>query len=164
MSTQNNLTCFPTWTAGRKGYAEHIRQVFVEYLRRKDSPVTSQRMSILNHLLEADRHLNQEEIYKALKPRGIGKVTVFRTLKTLLDLRLIEKVMDSSEKPFYEIKMDRPHHDHLICVDCGGITEVQWPGIERAQEKICKKRGFAVLFHRHEVFGRCEKCQGGKGR
>jgi Fur family ferric uptake transcriptional regulator len=162
MNNHKELVYFPTWTAGRKGYAERIRQVFQDYLRQKDSPMTPQRMAILDHLLAADRHLSQEEIYAALKSRGIGKVTVFRTLKTLEECHLLEKVSDSSDRPRYEIKMERPHHDHLICVDCRGITEIQWPEIERIQDKACKKLGFAIMYHRHEVFGRCQDCQSKK--
>ncbi|MBI4396032.1 MAG: transcriptional repressor [Elusimicrobia bacterium] len=159
MDNHKELIFFPTWTAGRKGYAERMRQVFQDYLRQKDLLLTPQRMAILNHLLEADKHLSQEEIYHALKPRGIGKVTVFRTLKTLEQCHLVEEVLDPAGKPRYEIKMERPQHDHLICVECGGITEIQWPEIEKAQEKACKKLGFSIIFHRHEVFGRCSDCQ-----
>jgi hypothetical protein len=40
-------------------------------------------------------------------------------------------VYDTVGRPRYEIKMERPHHDHLVCVDCGVIQEVQWPEIEK---------------------------------
>jgi Fe2+ or Zn2+ uptake regulation protein len=52
---------------------------------------THQREDILNHLLAAERHLTQDEIYSALKSKGIGKVTVFRTLKLLEEAGLTEK-------------------------------------------------------------------------
>jgi Fur family transcriptional regulator, ferric uptake regulator len=163
MNADKELVFFPTWTAGRKGYAERIRQVFLEHLRKKDLLQTPQRLSILNHLLEADRHVTQEEIYAALKPQGIGKVTVFRTLKMLEECGLVEPVTDQKGRPHYEVKMERPHHDHLVCVQCGGIMEIQWPEIERVQDKACKNLGFEILYHRHEVFGRCKECRAKAG-
>src|SRR5258708_5432277 len=159
MTDRKELVYFPTWTAGRKGYAQHMREVFQEHLRSKDLHLTHQREAIPDHLLEADRHLTQDDMYQALRGRGIGKVTIFRTLKTLEDCGLVEKVTDPNGRPRYEVTKERPHHDHLICLDCGGIMEVQWPEVERIQESTCKKFGFAVLYHRHELFGRCKECQ-----
>jgi Fur family ferric uptake transcriptional regulator len=158
MHDQKELIYFPTWTAGRQGYAERIREVFGEHLKKRNLVFTPQRAAILNLLLDADRHLSQEEIYAALRGRGIGRVTVFRALKLLEECRLVEQVTDSKGKPRYEVKMERPHHDHLICLACGRIMEIQWPDIEKAQDKLCKSLGFTITYHRHEIFGRCKEC------
>jgi Fur family ferric uptake transcriptional regulator len=160
MSNPKELVYFPTWTAGRKGYADRMREVFQEYLKGKDQHATKQRQLILDHLLNAERHLSQDDIYQALRPRGIGKVTIFRTLKMLEDCFLVTKVTPPDSRPRYEVTKERPHHDHLVCLDCGGITEVQWPEVERIQDVTCKKYGFAVVYHRHELFGHCRDCQG----
>lgn len=158
MDIKKELVYFPTWTAGRKGYAERVRQIFQEYLKGKDLIFTPQRLKILDYLLQAERHLSQEEIYQALKQQGIGKITVFRTLKLLEEHKLIEEVTDSKGKPRFEVKMDRPHHDHLICLGCGMIIEIQWPQVEKIQEKFSKKIGFTISYHRHELFGFCKEC------
>ena len=160
MERSKELNYFPTWTAGRKGYAERVHQAFQDYLKKKDLLVTPQRMVILDYLLQAEQHLSQDEIYQALKGKGIGKVTVFRTLKVLEECGLVEEVSDSHRKPRYEVKIDRPHHDHLICLGCGTIHEIQWPEIERIQEKVTRQMGFKVAYHRHELFGYCKSCSG----
>ena len=159
MSNPKELVYFPTWTAGRKGYAERMRQVFQEYLRKHDQHLTPQRTAILDHLLAADRHLSQEEIYAALRGRGIGKVTIFRTLKMLEECRLVESVTSPNGRPRFEVNAERPHHDHLICLECGGIMEVQWPEVEKIQDKTCKELDFEIVYHRHELFGRCKECR-----
>ena len=158
MNQDKELVYFPTWTAGRKGYAERVRQVFLEYLKKKDLLITPQRFAILDCLLESDRHLSQEEVYRTLKAKGIGKVTVFRTLKLLEECKLVEGVTDYEGKPRFEVNMDRPHHDHLVCLRCGKIIEIQWPEVEKIQEKISKQRGFTISYHRHELFGSCKEC------
>ena len=162
MNNKKELIYFPTWTAGRKGYAERVRQVFQDYVKSKDLVFTHQRSKILDYLLQADRHLSQDEIYEALKGEGIGKVTVFRTLKILEDCHLVERVTDSHGKAKYEIEVDRPHHDHLICLKCGTIIEIQWPEIERIQTKVSRKIGFTITYHRHELFGYCKECSNNK--
>ena len=158
MDMKKELVYFPTWTAGRQGYAERVRQVFQDYVKSKDLVFTPQRWKILDYLLHAERHLSEEEIYAALRSQGIGKVTVFRTLKLMEECRLVERVTDSHGKPRYEVEIDRPHHDHLICLDCGTIIEIQWPEVEKIQERVSKKVGFTIAYHRHELFGRCKEC------
>lgn len=155
----DELQYFPTWMAGRHGYADRIRQLFQEYHTEQGMRMTNQRSTILEYLLKANHHVGMDEIYQALKSKGIGRVTVFRALKMLEECKLVDRVTSLDGKPRFEVKHDRPHHDHLICVECGAIREVQWPQIEKIQEKKCRDLGFLPVFHRHEVFGRCPNCQ-----
>ena len=164
MIDKKELVYFPSWTAGRKGYAQRMREVFQEYLRTHNLHLTPQRIAILKHLFETDRHLSLEDIYASLKHRRIGKVTVFRTLKILEECRLVERVSASNGRPLFEVKMERPHHDHLICVDCRRVMEVRWPDVEKIQDQACRKMGFKILYHRHELFGRCRDCEPKEGR
>lgn len=154
------LIFFPHWVAGRKGYAERIRHVFHEHLKGESLRFTAPREKILNYLLSADRHLSVEDIYGTLRKEGIGRATVFRTLKMLEDCRLVDRVTSPNGNPRFEVKMERPHHDHLICIECGTIMEIQWPEIEKIQEKASRQAGFTTLWHRHELFGRCRDCAG----
>jgi Fur family ferric uptake transcriptional regulator len=155
---QEELVYFPTWVAGRPGYSDRIRQLFQEHHQQKGMRMTQQRRMILDYLLKANHHVGMEEIYQALRGRGVGKVTVFRALKMLEESALVDRVTSSDGKPRFEVKYERPHHDHLICIDCGAIREVQWPQIEKIQEKKCRDMGFTPVFHRHEIFGRCPRC------
>lgn len=156
---KDELVYFPSWAAGRNGYADRIRQHFQEYHQAKGMRMTQQRSHILEYLLKTNHHVEMDEIYRALRPQGIGKVTVFRALKMLEECKLVDRVHSSDGKPRYEVKFERPHHDHLICIECGLIQEIQWPEIERIQEKTCKNIGFLPTFHRHEIYGRCQACQ-----
>ena len=158
-STPSELIFFPTWTAGRRGYCERVHELFAEQLQKNGLRLTRQRQRILEVLLEAERHLSLEEMYQTLKGKGIGRVTIFRMLKLLEESGLVARVTPQDGTPRFELKGERPHHDHLICVDCGVITEVRWPEVERIQERTCRQLNFAILYHRHEVFGRCKKCQ-----
>lgn len=160
--SDSELTCFPAWIAGRPGYAEHLRQAFREYLENHGLRLTRQRERILERLLQADRHLGLEEIHRSVRKYGIGRATVFRTLRMLEESRLVDRVTGSGGTSRFEVKLERPHHDHLICVECGGIQEVRWPELEKIQEKTCKRMGFAPSWHRHEIFGRCKRCAGTK--
>lgn len=140
------------------GYSERIRRFFSDYLAQHGLRLTGQRRRILDLFLESDRHLSQEEIYGALRKHGVGRATVFRTLKMLEECRLVDHVVGPGGTPRFELHLDRPHHDHLICVSCGDIQEVSWPKLEEIQERTCRKIGFVPKWHRHEIFGWCRAC------
>lgn len=142
----------------RKAYVERIHSLFTAHLAKNGLRLTAQRRRILDYFLQADRHLSQEEIYAALRKHGIGRATVFRTLKMLEESKLVDHVVGSGGTPRFEVNVDRPHHDHLICVECGRIQEVSWPELEEIQERTCRDAGFTPTWHRHEIFGRCRDC------
>lgn len=133
---------------------------FEEHLKRKGLNLTHQRKKILDHLMSAERHLDADEIYGALKKKDptMGRATVFRTIKLLQECGLVAEVETASGRSKFELKADRPHHDHMICVECGRITEFQSPMMERFQDEAIRKHGFEALWHRHEIFGRCRDC------
>ncbi len=155
----DELVYFPKWVAGRPGYADRIRELFRHYHQEKGMRLTHQRELILDYFLKANHHVGMEEITKALRPHGVGKVTVFRALKMLEEAKLLDRVTSGDGKPRYEVNFERPHHDHLVCIQCGTIQEIQWPQIEKIQEKTCRELGFMPTFHRHEIYGRCKRCQ-----
>src|SRR5579885_8773 len=152
------LLFLPEATSDRSGYTRRTYSLFTEYLTKNGLRLTDQRRRILDYFLEADRHLSQEEIYAALRRFGIGRATVFRTLKMLEEAKLINHVIGKTGTPRFELNLERPHHDHLICVECGAIQEVRWPKLEQIQERTCRKIGFTPKWHRHEIFGVCREC------
>ncbi len=60
-------------------------QRFTEFLARSGLKTTRQRERIVRAFFAAGRHLSAEELYHRLRleDRGIGLVTVYRTLKLL---------------------------------------------------------------------------------
>jgi len=152
------LEFFEGKAAARPAFLTRVLQVFTQHLAANGLRLTDQRRAILDFFLNSDRHLSQEEIYAALRGKGIGRATVFRTLKTLQECGLVAPVVGRDGTPRFEINLERPHHDHLICVECGRIQEVRWPELEKIQEEACRRAGFVPKWHRHEIFGLCRDC------
>jgi Fur family ferric uptake transcriptional regulator len=121
--------------------------------------MTRPRVSILEHLLANRGHQSLDDVHRALRGQGIGRATVFRTLRMLEECRLLVRMSGAGKASRFEMGLGREHHDHLICLDCGKILEVHWPGLERLQKTTCRRLGFEADWHRHEVFGRCARCR-----
>ena len=47
------------------------------------------------------------------------------------------------------------HHDHIVCLGCGKVTEFTDKAIENQQEKIAKKHGFILRAHSLQLYGEC---------
>ena len=123
--------------------------------------MTKQREEILKIFLKTDRHLSVEELYNIVKKKdkNIGQATVFRTLKLLFEADIVKGVNFIDKITRYEIKYGHQHHDHLVCTKCGKLIEAVDPGIEKLQDRLCKKFGFRPKKHRLEIFGICRKCR-----
>ncbi len=136
------------------------QKVFQQYLESKGLKLTRQRTQILELLLEAQTHVTPEQIYRALgaKDASLGRATVFRTLHLLEEAGFVSKIHFPDGTSGYEHKFSRPHHDHMICVDCRDVIEFSNATIERLQERLSREFEFTPLWHRHEIFGRCKKC------
>ncbi len=139
-------------------FRERAHEILSDHLASKGLRLTPQRMLILDFLLGDNKHRSMEDVFQTLRKSGLGRATVFRTMKVLEECKLIAHVADRNGAMRYEFALDRPHHDHLVCVVCGKFQEVRWPEVERAQHSVCRKLGFEPRWHRHEVFGRCAAC------
>ena len=163
MQTAHEVVLFPIdirEPSRRRRWEAGVYATFEHFLGEQGLHMTHQRKFILQSLLEAKHHLRDDEIYEQAKRRGVGvgRTTVFRTLKLLEQCGLADRVEAADGTPRFELKHDRPHHDHMICVECSRIIEFQSPQMELHQNQAIKDHGFEALWHRHEIFGRCRKC------
>ena len=122
--------------------------------------LTPQRRVIAAVLFEQDGHVNVDELHQLVRQRdaSVGYATVYRTLKLLetLDLVHTNTFVDGTAR--YEVASDDDgHHDHLICRDCGYVTEFEDEQIERLQESVVHDLGFELVDHRMVLYGRCTK-------
>ncbi len=134
---------------------------FKENLRANGLKYTPQRVAILEEIINNKSHRECEEIYLALKKKGIevSRATVYRTLDILVINGFARKLEFGDGRARYESKVNSPHHDHLVCTSCGNIVEFFNQDIEDLQEKIAKHYHYKLQKHIHQLFGICKKCR-----
>lgn len=134
--------------------------IFAEFIARKKLKMTPQRGQILDVFLGEEGHATSEELYQKVKKAypTIGQATVYRTLKLLADAGLAKAVEFGDGAVRYEILYGQSHHDHLICEQCGVNVEVVDPAIERLQEQVAARHGFALTGHKLYLYGICPEC------
>ena len=142
--------------------AQDLLALFRAYLKSTGLKSTRQRERIAVLLLGTDGHLTLNEMHACVQTQhpSIGFSTVYRTVKLLVAAGLLEEHrFGGSGQSRYEVTGDREHHDHLICVRCDKIVEYEEKKVEALQEAICVRYGFAMVGHRHEIYGVCPACQ-----
>jgi Fur family ferric uptake transcriptional regulator len=107
------------------------------------------RLKILEILENAsNRHPSAEDIYKDLLDSGeeIGLATVYRVLTQFEAAGLVTRHNFEGGHSVFELD-DGEHHDHMVCVETGEVTEFFSEEIERLQHEIAEKHGFELLDH-----------------
>ena len=118
-------------------------------LRKAGLKITLPRLKILEILESSkDRHLSAEDIYKELLGSGedIGLATVYRVLTQFESAGLVTRHNFEGGHSVFELD-DGDHHDHMVCVDTGEVTEFVSEEIERLQHEIAEKYGYDLVDH-----------------
>lgn len=139
-------------------------QVFERYLESKNLKLTGERKVVLRELFSHPGHLEAEELSYSLrrKKKRASRATIYRTLDLLVESGVARKVDLGHGHSHYEPVLDHPHHEHMICLACGGVIEFPDKSMEKMLERLCKRRGFEQAYHRFQIFGYCSKCRNNK--
>lgn len=136
-----------------------------DFLRTQGQRVTTRRRMILKEILGIHRHFTAEDLYERTRRAKSppSKATVYRMLALLVEGSLLETHQFGDRYLYYEIAVDRKHHDHMMCVECGHIVEFASAELESIQQRILDRHGFTMVHHSHKIYGLCKTChRGGK--
>ncbi len=93
----------------------------------------------------------------------LGRATVFRTLRLLQELDLLERVATADGGHAYQLcAAGQGHHHHLRCVSCGRDEIVAGESLRRLEEALAATQaayGFTPVEHSLQMSGRCRTCQ-----
>lgn len=119
--------------------------------------LTAPRRAVLEAIAGANRPFTIEELSDRLP--NIGRATVFRTIKLLQELDIVCRVPLEDGGVRYERSRSGRHHHHLICSECGSVTEFSDPTLDEAIERSATAASFELDGHSAELYGRCPTCR-----
>ena len=117
--------------------------------------MTKQRAAILEVLRSDKCHHTAEELFELAKQKlpTISRATVYNNLHSLEEECIIRKISGDGGPDRYDNSFIP--HGHLICTMCGGVFDVDVPGIEKI---LAECTGSLPESYELKVRGRCEKC------
>ena len=143
-----------TVTSGKITVTDKLRAL----CREKGLKATRQRIEIFKVVSAATDHPSVEVIYRRVKKKlpAISFDTVYRTLTSLEENKVISRVHYLDDKTRYD--PDTREHHHFICIECKRVFDFQWPDFSalRLPREVPQ---FGQIHQKYaEIRGLCPKC------
>jgi Fur family ferric uptake transcriptional regulator len=118
--------------------------------------VTGTRREVLKSITDWDGPFTIEELAAALP--GVGRATVYRTVKVLQEADVVCRMVLEDGSIRYGLSLG-DHHHHLICSACGRVTEFAGQDIDQAIQAHAERYRFDLAGHSLELYGLCAECR-----
>ncbi len=135
-------------------------EVIERDLAREGHRVTAPRHVLLQALNSLGDHFSAEALAAAAP--GVGRATVFRTLRLLQSVGAVCQVVLNDGAVQYRLTT-AGHHHHIVCSRCGVVNDFVACDITDLLEELARRTGYDIAAHRLEVYGTCAGCQTGLG-
>jgi Fur family transcriptional regulator, ferric uptake regulator len=128
-------------------------------MREHGSRSTTQRRLLLEALIARPGHRSAEQLATDVRARApdVNITTIYRNLDELERLKIVDRTQLGHGPATYHLASAA--HGHLVCHDCGCMTEVPGEIFTALARQARDDYGFAVEPHRSAVIGLCATCQ-----
>lgn len=143
---------------------EGIRERLDEFIRKKGLRQTAQRDEIVEVIFATDEHFTPDELFDRLRAAGsqASRATVYRTLSLLEEADLIQEIELGDGQTTYDPNfLDRPTHNHLVCIDCGKVVEFEDSHLDLLNDCVTRRLGYRPVRQSLRIEATCEKLRNG---
>ncbi|MCQ2051970.1 MAG: transcriptional repressor [Bacteroidaceae bacterium] len=143
-----------------KNKREEVKRILSEYLSLHGHRETSERFEILSTIYSINGHFTNEKLQMMLNEERkfrVSRATVYNTLDLFEKAGLVV-CHRCTVPPEYERAYFIEPHIHLICSECGKMTEVRDTYIAESL-KLLEPKHFKPLYHTLHLYGICSKCE-----
>jgi Fe2+ or Zn2+ uptake regulation protein len=136
--------------------ALHPAEDLADDLRGQGFKITLPRYRVIESVAGRDDNFTAEAL--ATELADVGRATVYRTLRLMLDQGLICRVILGDGGVCYRLS-HKAHHHHLVCVGCGATEDVHLEDVEDVLARVRTATDYDLIGHRIEVYGLCPNCK-----
>ena len=136
-----------------------MTQAWDKELRARGYRVTPQRQLVLAAVTRLE-HATPEDIWADVQrtASGVNISTIYRALELLEQLGLVTHTHLGHGAPRYHLAAEA-EHVHLVCSECGRISQVPPDAVASLVTAVEEKYGFETDVGHLTVFGRCADCR-----
>lgn len=119
---------------------------------------TMSRQAVIRVIVDSHGHVSADDIATEVKKDfpSVDVSTIYRTLETLRDIDIVDRVYFADGSTVYHLK-DHQHH-HLCCESCGAVQELPITLLEGVENSLLEEFGFRVTQRPLGFFGQCAEC------
>ena len=130
--------------------------LITERLEMRGHRITPSRRRVLAAILAQRAHFTVDDVLRST--RRVGRATVFRTIRLLLDLNVLCRVLLEDGTLHYRLSA-RGHHHHLVCAGCGRVEDFTRCDVASLVRELARATDYEIEGHWLEVYGRCQACR-----
>jgi len=130
--------------------------LIIQRLDLRGHRMTGSRRRVLEALVAAPAHFTVDDVLRLAG--GVGRATVFRTMKLLQDLNVVCRVLMEDGSLHYRLST-RGHHHHLVCRNCGRVEDFSTCDVSSLVRDLTRSTEYEIEGHWLEVYGRCASCR-----
>ena len=123
--------------------------------------MTGPRRAVADLLDRKEEGFTAEQVCGELT--GVGRATVYRTLRLLLEAGAVCKLSLSDGVTMYSLARAE-HHHHAVCIRCGSVTEFRDATAERLLRTLGEGIAGTIVGHRMEFYVVCRSCAESAGQ
>ena len=143
--------------------ADFLHDDVASLLRTGDHRYTTGRRRVISALNEADGPVTILRILEL--DTGLAQSSVYRNLAILEEVGAVVRIVTHDDHARYELAeaLTDHHHHHLICTDCGSVSDFQLAPdtestLDKAFARVGEGAGFRIDGHRLDLLGTCATC------
>lgn len=139
------------------------KSVWPDRLRDKGLRVTRARIDVLRVLSESPTPLTVQGVLEALADQHADRVTVYRTLNSLLEAGIVHKVDPGDRVWRYGLLAPtnghaHEGHAHFVCDACGTVRCLEDSTIKVSMKSGAAAERFKITQRDIYLHGTCERC------
>jgi Fur family peroxide stress response transcriptional regulator len=138
--------------------AENLESSIIKTFRNSGYRATPQRIAISRYMLHNHEHPTAQEAYHEVKKKypTVSLATIYATIKVLKDTGLIRELNLPQGQTRFDPNTEL--HAHLICMQCGSISDWSDPIMPKLIDKVSADANFTVIGSSLDIKGICEGC------
>lgn len=127
--------------------------------KSKKLKLTPQRLAVYNYLINTTAHPSANTIYADIHTEfpTMSLATVYKTLKTLVDVGLIQELNVGEGNFRYDANF-KPH-PHIQCVSCGKVDDFEDFSLDFVSSLAQQHTDYKILYGKAYFYGYCKDCQ-----
>ena len=132
---------------------------FERVCRERGLPITTQRKTIFEMVLDRTDHPTADQVYDQVRGRihTISRTTVYRILNTLVELGLITKICHHGSAARFDPRIHQ--HHHLVCLRCENIIDLDEKRLNDVAWPDVRGYGFEIRDYQIHFRGVCAACR-----